>query len=189
MIRRGIPAEHLDQAAALYWQAFGGKLGKVMGPSSKALTFVRKTINPDFAISAVRSGKLLGVAGFKTSEGSLVNGGFKELFAVYGLSAYWRGPVLELLERDVENERFLMDGIFVSPTARGKGVGTALLHALYEHGRELGYKEIRLDVIDTNPKARSLYEREGFVPIKTDKLGLLRFVFGFRSSTTMVRPL
>jgi RimJ/RimL family protein N-acetyltransferase len=48
---------------------------------------------------------------------------------------------------------------------------------------------VRLDVIDTNRRARALYERLGFAVEKTDDIGLLRFVFGFRRSHTMVKPL
>jgi hypothetical protein len=48
---------------------------------------------------------------------------------------------------------------------------------------------VRLDVIQDNFRARALYERQGFHAVRTDQLGLLRFLFGFASSTVMVRPL
>ena len=79
-----------------------------------------------------------------------------------------------------------MDGIFVEPAARGRGVGTLLLQAIANEAAQRGYAEVRLDVIDTNDRARALYERRGFRPVKTNSTGLLRHVFGFRSATTMV---
>lgn len=183
------PADH-DMVAALYWQAFGAKLGRVMGPDAKALAFITAVLRPDHAICAYDGDALLGVAGFKTHEGALVGGGLRDLAQVYGWAgALWRGGLLALLERDVENERFVMDGIFVAPHARGRGVGTALLHAIAAEARSRGYDQLRLDVIDSNPRARALYEREGFVAVGRDDLGLLRHVFGFASATTMVRDL
>ena len=190
IVQNGIAAAHLQGAADLYWQAFGPKLGKVLGPEDKAKAFIRRVINPDFGLSVVEGDALLGVAGFKTFEGALVGGDFADLAAIYGtLGAVWRAALVSILERDVENERFLMDGIFVAPSARGRGVGTALLRAIYSEGRTRGYRDVRLDVIDTNPRARALYEREGFKPVKTDHLGPLSWLFGFKTSTTMVRPL
>lgn len=175
--------------AALYWDAFGQKLGRAMGPRDKALIFLETTLSPDHAICAHDAdGTLLGVAGFKTAQGALVGGGFSEMARVYGLiGAAWRLTLLSALARDTENRRFLLDGIFVAPQARGRGVGTLLLDAIAAEAITRGYHEVRLDVIEGNDRARALYEREGFRAIKTQSTGLLRFVFGFRSATTMVR--
>ena len=189
-VQSGIADYHLDAAAALYWQAFGPKLGKVLGPDDKAIRFIRRVIDPAFGLSVTDGESLLGVAGFKTYEGALVGGTFRDVASVYGwFGAAWRVAVLALLERDVENDRFLMDGIFVAAQARGFGVGTALLQDIYAQGHKRGYAEVRLDVIDTNPRAKALYAREGFVEVKTDHLGPLGWIFGFKSATTMVRPL
>jgi ribosomal protein S18 acetylase RimI-like enzyme len=78
-----------------------------------------------------------------------------------------------------------MDGIAVDAAARGQGLGTALLTALKTRAAALGKATIRLDVIDTNPRARALYEREGFVAGQTEHLGPLRALFGFSAATTM----
>lgn len=187
IISTGIRPEDRQQIAALYWQAFGAKLGRVMHPERKALRFVEAVLDPEHAICAHdHGGALLGVAGFKTFEGALVGGTFRDLAIQYGwVGASWRAALLSLLERDTENQRFLMDGIFVDTTARGQGVGTALLKAIIAEGRRRGYAEVRLDVIDTNPRARALYERFGFEAQGTQRLGPLRHLFGFSAATTM----
>jgi len=82
-----------------------------------------------------------------------------------------------------------MDGIAVDPDYRGQGVGTQLFEGLFDHARENGYNAVRLDVIDTNPKARQLYERIGFVAENTARYEWLRPWLGFGASTTMVYKL
>lgn len=187
----GLPEHYRDQAARLYWQAFGQKLGRVMGPEAQALRFLHGVIRTDHAIAALdEDGTLLGFAGFKTYSGAFAGGDYNDLRRVYGFwGAAWRGTLLSLLERDLENDRFLLDGICVSDLAQGRGVGTALVGAICAEAQARGYSAVRLDVIDTNTRARALYERLGFVATKQDKIGLLRHVFGFTSSTTMVRLL
>jgi ribosomal protein S18 acetylase RimI-like enzyme len=48
---------------------------------------------------------------------------------------------------------------------------------------------LRLDVIDTNLRARALYERLGFRAVRSESLGPLRHLFGFQTAITMVRAL
>ncbi len=186
----GLPPSLRDQAAALYWQAFGGKLGRVMGPDARAHAFLARVMRADHALVARdETGALLGLAGFKTPQGSFAGGSWTDTRAVYGLAGLaWRLPLLALLSREVDNDRFLLDGICVAPAARGLGVGSALMAAIEDEARARGYAYVRLDVIDTNWRARALYERLGYMGIKTTPLGPLRHVFGFDAAVTMVKP-
>ncbi len=190
-IRRGFPATARGEVAALYWQAFSGKLGRVMAPDSLAIAFVDAVLNPRFALCAFApEGRLMGVAGFKTSDGAFVGGDFTDLSRVYGpFGAFWRGLLLNMLERPIEPGRLLMDGIFVERGCRGAGVGSALLDAIAEEARRRGLSEVRLDVIDGNPRARALYERKGFTVVDRSTMGPLSLLFGFKQATTMVQPL
>jgi GNAT superfamily N-acetyltransferase len=185
----GIPQKDREEAATLYWEAFGEKLGFTLGPKYLALMFVRSVLRPDHGICAHDDdGRLLGIAGFKTSNGALVDGDFSDLRKTYGwVSAAIRASLLALLERDLENERFLMDGLFVAPEARGLGVGTALLDAIFDEAKRRGYTQVRLDVVDSNPRAKALYLHVGFKEVDTVKMGPLKYVFGFSAATTMVR--
>lgn len=177
------------QIAALYWGAFGAKLGRVMGPQAKALHFIESVLDPDHAICARDdAGHILGVVGFKTVKGALVGGEWSDMRRTFGLwGGAWRSLAISLLERDVDNTRFLLDGIFVATGARGQGVGSALLNAITAEAASRGYALIRLDVIDSNTRARALYERRGFRPVGVQELGMLSHLFGFQSATTMVR--
>ncbi|MCX7288926.1 MAG: GNAT family N-acetyltransferase [Rhodobacterales bacterium] len=184
--------DHLrPEAARLYWEAFGGKLGRVLGPDAKALRFFERVIRADLCLTAVdRDGHLIGIAGFKTQGGSFAGGSWADLTAIYGRwGGWWRGRLLWALSGNVDNDRFIVDGICVARDHRSKGTGTLLLAALYDEAARRGYRSIRLDVIESNWRARALYEREGFVAAGTETLGPLRHLLGFAASTTMVRPL
>jgi ribosomal protein S18 acetylase RimI-like enzyme len=56
-----------------------------------------------------------------------------------------------------------MKRLYLSPTARGTGIGTKLVEAIIEHARASGrYKGMRLDTLPYMESARALYERYGF---------------------------
>lgn len=186
-VQPGFPTAQTQHIAALYWQAFRGKLGKILSPENKAHSLIASILDPSHAISAVdRDGRVLGVAGFKTDNGAFVDGSFGDMRAVYGFwGAAWRGVLLGALERKPEPGLLLMDGIFVAPEARGKGVGTALLDAIEATAAQRGCVGVRLDVIDTNPKAAALYRRKGFVEVGRDSTGPLKSLLGFDHAVRM----
>lgn len=190
-LQHGLPEPLRPAAARLYWMAFGGKLMGIMGPEARALRYLESTLRPDHAIIALDGeGRLLGIAGYKTPAGSFAGGTLADMQGAYGVwGAAWRSWLLSRLSREVDNHRFLVDGICVAPQVRGLGIGAALIESLCDEGHRRGYAEIRLEVIDSNWRARALYERCGFAVLKTEGIGLLRLVFGFAAATTMVRPL
>jgi ribosomal protein S18 acetylase RimI-like enzyme len=190
-IELGLPEHLRPEAAVLYWQAFGGKLGRVLGPDAKALAFLERVMRADHCLTAYDArGKLVGLAGFKSIQGSFAGGSEADLRAVYGpIGGRWRAQLLRLLGNDADSSRFLLDGLCVSDAVRGQGVGTLLLEAIVAEGRARGYSAVRLDVVDTNARARALYERRGFVVDRTEPIGPLRLIFGFKAAHTMIRPI
>ncbi|MBG6209137.1 ribosomal protein S18 acetylase RimI-like enzyme [Labrenzia sp. EL_126] len=186
-VQSGFPEDQRSIAASLFWSAFRGKLEKIMGPEPKALGFLENVLDPAYALSAVATdGTLLGLAGYKTEEGSFAGGSLGDLCTVYGrFGGVWRGLLLNILERDTEPGLLLMDGIFVSERARGRGIGSALLKAIIQKAADEGLKRVRLDVIDTNDRARALYERMGFEAVSKEETGPFKHVFGFAAATRM----
>ena len=53
-------------------------------------------------------------------------------------------------------------GMYVTPRARNKGVGRALLEAAIGHARGWGLDQVGLSVTEAAPTARRLYEAAGF---------------------------
>ncbi|MCC2314908.1 GNAT family N-acetyltransferase [Cellulomonas xiejunii] len=56
-------------------------------------------------------------------------------------------------------------GMAVVRSARGRGVGSALLAGCVRQARDLGWRALSLSVEDGNTAARTLYERHGFVVV------------------------
>lgn len=190
IIEPGLRAAHREEAALGYWKAFSRKLRYPLGPERKALAFIERVLDPSHAISAISSdGAFLGVAGFKTQNGAFVGGGLREMIEVYGsIGGTMRGLLISLLERENEPDTLLMDGVFVQPAARSRGVGTLLLSAIEEHAAQCGLKHVRLDVIDTNPRAKELYTQRGYVATSQMSVWPFGALFGFQGATTMTKP-
>ncbi len=55
--------------------------------------------------------------------------------------------------------------LYVSTQARGMGLGRAMVAAVVAHARKLGYREIRLDTLNTMTAALRIYRDAGFVEI------------------------
>lgn len=186
-VQQGFPNELRSSAVQLYDAAFGTKLSVAIPKKDLRIAVLKAGFDPVFSFVAVYSGVMVGIVGFKTAHGSLTDGiSFSVLKEKLG---YWgairAALVLALLERKQVTGQLLMDGISVSSKMRGRGIGTKLLHRLIEYAQNEGYRSVRLDVIDTNPAAQRLYERVGFVPVKTDKFACLKWLLGFGAATQM----
>ena len=55
--------------------------------------------------------------------------------------------------------------MYVAPAARSQGIARALLGALEDAARKLGYSIARLDTGAKQPHAQALYESAGYAPI------------------------
>jgi len=184
----GIPEQYRETAVELYEEAFGKKLGVAIKNKRRRLSLLSSTLILKYAIGAFSDKKLIGIAGIQTPEGSLTSGiGYGDLLSQLGfLRANWAALIFSLYERKPAPMELVMDGISVHSLGRGKGIGTKLLTEIIKLGENEGYRQIRLDVIDINPKAKKLYERVGFEVIKTESYPYLKGLLGFSGSSTMV---
>ncbi|MGW7078535.1 GNAT family N-acetyltransferase [Streptomyces sp. NPDC054866] len=187
-VRRGVPAGAEQRAAELYWDAFGRKLGPALNPPEKAVPLLAAHLNADRAVCALLDGQLVGLAGYQLDGRALTGGSAASVLRAYGhLRGLHRVLLLALFERRPSPGQLLMDGIAVDPAMRGRGVGSLLLEEVAAVAAEKDCREIRLDVIDTNPRAKALYERRGFTPVRTERTPYLRGLMGFGAVTTMRR--
>lgn len=178
-------------AARLYDDAFRSKLRPAIPDDDARWAILEAGLRPEKSIAALEGERLLGIAGFHDDSGSLTSGiTFGSIRARIGCIRSLRATaVFALLERKPEHGELLMDGIVVDQEARGRGVGTGLFGELEALARERGFARIRLDVVDTNPAARRLYERLGFEAVRTERIPFLQPLMGFAAATRMLKRL
>jgi ribosomal protein S18 acetylase RimI-like enzyme len=183
----GLPEQFRADAAELYNEAFGKKLSVAVRSEEKRISLIRKGFIPEYAIVAISNNTLLGIAGLHTSAGSLTGGiSYKNLLSELGFfKGNWAAIVFSMYERKPKVGELLMDGIAVHVDSRGKGVGSSLLEEIARCAQANKFKSVRLDVIDINPKAKKLYEHNGFKAVKTERFPYLHWLLGFSGSTTM----
>ncbi|MGB5554097.1 MAG: GNAT family N-acetyltransferase [Flavobacteriaceae bacterium] len=78
-----------------------------------------------------------------------VNGSLVGIALCYPRYSTWKGPVLHL------------EDLIVTESARGKGLGDALLTEVVKYGDRMGVKRISWEVIDWNEPAIKFYESKG----------------------------
>ncbi|MEV0261240.1 GNAT family N-acetyltransferase [Streptomyces sp. NPDC050617] len=187
---RGIPEGAERQVAALYWEAFGRKLGGALGPPAKGRAFLAAHLHRDRGVTALDgAGRVVGVAGYHLAGRALMGGSARDVLSAYGpLRGVPRLALLALLTRRPAEGELVMDGICVAAERRGAGIGSLLLREIAAVAAENSCSRIRLDVIDLNPRAKALYERHGFSVTRTQNTPLLRSLMGFGAADTMHRP-
>lgn len=98
-----------------------------------------------------------------------MTGGLRGLLSFYG----WRAPIVASralrMERVIEppkGDLHYVAHLGVTPDLRSRGVGRRLVEHLLDAGRDLGRATAALDVSIQNPRARALYDRLGFTPVR-----------------------
>jgi GNAT superfamily N-acetyltransferase len=182
--------EHMRlDAARIYFEAFRQKLTPLLGAPTTAVPLLARNLDLSSALGATRDASLLGLAGFHHAGRALVNWRCSAALAELGLLRAIKSYAIALLfTRYPRADELLLDGIAVDAAARGKGVGSQLMAATVDFARAHGYRAIRLDVVDTNPDARRLYERLGFVAVAAARYPFMR-PFGFTGVTSMRKAL
>ncbi len=189
-IRFGLPEHCRRQAAELYYEAFRQKFEPIMSSQQHGVAVLEKAFDSERAIVALWQGQLAGVAGLHYGGRQFVNARASAFAHEFGwLSGLWRFALFAAFAQRERKGVLLLDDIAVHSSMRGKGIGTRLLQAVFDLARSSGFGSVRLVVVDTNPDARRLYERLGFVPIQTRKYTYLRRVMGFAAATTMIKEI
>ena len=183
----GIPEAFRSTATDLYDEAFGKKLSLAIAKTKERKALFIKGFNLKYAIGAFCEDNLVGIAGFHADQMSLSGGiTYRDLIFELGfLKGHRAALVFSLYERKPRPGELVMDGIAVRSNVRGMGVGMNLLEQIRQYAHNHDFDCIRLDVIDTNPGAKRLYERFGFKAVRTETFPLLKRFLGFGGVTTM----
>lgn len=183
----GLPEQLRSSAVSLYDEAFGEKFSVAVRSDKNRQLLLKKCFMPKYAIVALSKDELVGIAGFHTQNGSFTSGiTYAGLLSQLGfIKGNWAALIFSLYERKPASGELVMDGIAVRPDVRGKGIGSRLLEEIANYAEGHEFDRIRLDVIDTNTKAKKLYEHKGFKPVNTEHFPYLRWLLKFGGSTTM----
>lgn len=185
-IDEGFVEGEREDVAALYWEAFGRKLRPGFVDEATGRMVVRGALRSDRLLVARQADRVVGVCGFYHAGTGAADLGWARLRESLSVPAALRARlVLSVLSRSDRPDALVLDGICVDRAARGRGTGTALLSAAAGRARKIGASTVQLSVIDTNPRARALYERLGFTRVGHGTLGPLSLVYGFDGYTTM----
>lgn len=160
--------EQRAQCAEILYAAFHQKIGMLKlftRSQEQTLRLIEHSLQPEMGIYALQHGRLVGVAGLQSHKQTFMVISMRDLFAEFGtlgglLRLFW----LWLMSwgETPRREHLRIEMLAVDASTRGGGVGTCLLQAVIDKARREGYRAVVLEVMDTNPDARRLYERIGF---------------------------
>lgn len=191
IIEQGWAPQFTPKIARLYNEAFGQKFSAVISNAQQRVSLFEKSFTPHFSFIARIDDNIVGLAGFQTAQGSLTSGItgkllFKELGFFKGLKACL---LFSIFEREAQEKELVMDGIVVDTGFRSLGIGSKLLDIIVEYAKNNDYQNVRLDVIDTNQRAKKLYLQKGFIEGNTKHFPYLKSLLGFSAATTMHFPI
>ena len=135
--------------------------------------------------------KLLGILGLKSQQFSMTKGlSYWSLVHNLGLIDGNRAAfIFALFERTPAPNELVVEALAVSPDHRGSGIGSELLDHAARVAATEGYQRLSLEVVDTNPRARALYEKFGFRKTRSEKVGSLSSELGFSEVFLMSKSL
>lgn len=187
-----MPAYLRADAATLFEEAFGEKLRTALPATQLMAAALERTLRADSIVVALREGELQGMVGLSAAEGRYRGGAiatgdaFAELRALLGLIGAARAVVgLAMGQHRPEAGELYVDGIAVIPAARGQGIGTRLLAEVARIADEDGFRWVRLDVVDSNPRAQQLYARLGYRVTRVQTFRFTSRLVGFGGMTSM----
>ncbi|MEO1510193.1 MAG: GNAT family N-acetyltransferase [Cyanobacteria bacterium J06633_23] len=187
-----LPADLKSSASALLLSAFREKLLPVLGDDERAQHVVEESINSTNCIAAIDDQKLVGLLGVRNDQGLFFRPTLKLMTTAYGVvGGLLRKACLALLEHATAPDEWYVFCVAVSEEARGQGIGSHLFARLEERAIQNGATKISLQVINTNPRAKVLYERLGFVSRKQTPIWPFNRLVGwpFESAVLMVKEI
>ncbi len=179
-----LPGEMMNQAAEVYYSGFKQKFdGLLMIPRTReqALHILKESMDCSMGIYALDDGgNLVGLVGLGCKGRGFVKYRWRLLLQEFGLLGAILRKLIKFFEAPaLRKDQLRIEGVVISEGAQGQGIGSALLHAVFERARRQGYKSVCLEVINTNPDARRLYHRLGFKDKGRVYFGLLTRQAGF----------
>lgn len=188
-----LPRKLKKDALEIYYDTFSAKEDVKLKPYTKeqALKIYNKAADFNRGLYALKGGKVVGIANLNFSGKKMIDLSFSHLFEEFGLFGAIYRKLMHFMS-DFQQPRWdeiKIDGIAVSKDARGNGIGSKMLKKIIRFARRRSFKRVKLKVVNTNPRAKKLYERFGFGEVKTRNYGFITKKSGFTAVTEMAKKL
>ncbi|MHA1734523.1 MAG: GNAT family N-acetyltransferase [Promethearchaeota archaeon] len=191
-----IAEDQKDKVSAMIVEAFSRKLLNLVYSTrsrNKVHRVLRKSLDFGSALYAIRGGEVVGVAGLLTHTRSFLRHGpvvlCREFGLLGGLGRFIANVFFDLFSLPRGGRELHLQLVCVDRRLRGRGIGTSLLRAAFAYARRRGFKRVSLEVVDSNSRAKRLYEGEGFVTKRHDNIPFLTRGAGFDGVFWMERDL
>ena len=185
-----LPSSFRASAITLYFNALREKLEPILGSDDRVKEALGSQLASNKCITAICDQELAGILGIQDESGGFINPTLKSMIKLYGIfGGLLRMSSLAMLHHRTAADELYVDGVAVADQMRGRGIGSQLFERLERIASQKSVRKISLEVIDTNQRARVLYERIGFAA-KTQRTTwpLNLFInFPFKSATLMVK--
>lgn len=161
--------DEVQTAVEIFQDAFASKFSPIIQDEQVECWLYQTMLNTQEGIYAFsQDGDLLGLLNYRPSSS---NFSLKSFYTIRKKLGFKRSIKLFLFilggaTEPTQNEMFL-DFIAVSRNARSLGVGSRLLTEFEQIAAKKHVSTIALDVIETNPRAKQLYEQFGYSTSKT----------------------
>lgn len=186
MLVHPVPA-FLEKAAAEYSVSQRATLNRIIGLPEVRREVIGHAIRPDRICIALVKGEVAGCLSYRMDgAGSVVPEPwrFRRHFGAVGGTARWL--LTEATLRRGRPDELYIEGFKVDAKARGRGIGTALLHWLGDEVVRRGKRAWRTEASATADAAIRVYQSVGARPVKTVSLGPLGPLFD-RHSFVVIR--
>jgi ribosomal protein S18 acetylase RimI-like enzyme len=170
-IQKGVSKNQLIIVARIFYESFQDKFALIFGDPKKAIRLISKIVREDRILVAFNDGKVVGFAGLHFLGKKFMACKLTEVARIYGLATL-RVLIYFLINlfTEIKLNQLHLEILAVTEKQRGKGIGTKLLLSTIDFARRKGFSEIKLEVVNTNPRANKFYEKMGFKKVKDRKI-------------------
>lgn len=190
-----LPEALQESAIEVFLDGFDRKIHHLMlKPRDRAQAKRIYRDGADFSsgIYALRQGRVVGLLGFHHGRQKFIHLNLSTLnreFGFFGgIARKLSGSVFKDLH-PLGKDELRVQVIAVAKGVRGTGAGHRLMGALFALGRARRLARVRLEVVNTNPRAKKLYEELGFASCGVLPYGPIASGAGFSSQHKMKKKL
>ena len=189
-IVEGIDDGYVSEALRVVYEAFAAKFRVGFRSPEDIVRLFRVSVDTTSCITAAVDGALVGVLTFRTAESEFYRLDPVAVFSNFPpLRAFRVMLNLMFLLQTARPHEFIVTSLAVTPEARDRGVGTALMQRAEERARTLGKRTVGLGVIQENQAAIRLYRRLGYRTAWSTSSILARMTTGSREVRRMEKIL